>query len=287
MEPNAGGNHGGHGGLGGGYEGGGGGLVSNANINGETTNQDGIVTITGSWGDVQHMAILPTAQVTVTINTGQPGMSRHAGTKRSYPDENSNDDAPKRKKSKKEVTSKVVEPQACGNCGAENHRAAFCVKTGRSGWMEACPKCDSAGHMYEQCPQRNKGQEDFTYLIFNRQRKPPVKSKMALGMVIKKELARPCTTFQGNQFIELPYSSHFARQEARQSSPGEYSYAHVGDPTREARDRVAQPSRTGISLSQALLDIGIARQAWSREEEAFQSESEQPIPRIETEQEHP
>ncbi|KAI0967781.1 hypothetical protein F4678DRAFT_482809 [Xylaria arbuscula] len=286
MEHNAGGNRGGYRGRGGGGYGGGG-FVSNANTNRQTTNQENILTITGFWSDVKRMPFPPTAQVTVTIDTNQPGMATFQSTKRSFPDENSNDNAREPKKSKNEVKAEVIDPRVCGNCGAGNHRAAFCVKTGRSGWMETCPKCDSAEHMYEKCPRRNKGQEDFTYLIFNRQRKPPVKSTMVLGKVIRNELARPYTTFHGNQFLELPYSSSFARQEARQSSPGAYSYAHVGDPTREARNRVAQPNRTGISLSQAVHDIGIARQSWSREEEASGSERDRPIPSIETKQESP
>ncbi|KAI0452804.1 hypothetical protein F5B21DRAFT_505884 [Xylaria acuta] len=158
-------------------------------------------------------------------------------------------------------------PKVCGNCGAGNHKAAFCVKTGRSGWMEACPKCDSPKHVYEVCPQRRKGEEDFIYLVFNRQRKPPVKSTMKLGKVIKNELARAGTKWHQSQVIELPYSSRFARQVAQRHPPELWGYLRVGNPTEEAKRRIPEPDRTGVSLSYAADRTTLRQQAWSQSEE--------------------
>ncbi|GAP85238.1 hypothetical protein SAMD00023353_1002940 [Rosellinia necatrix] len=173
----------------------------------------------------------------------------------------------------------VIDENLCGNCGMANHKAAFCVKIGKSGWMQACPKCDSSRHLYETCPNR-KREEDFKYLIFNRQRKPPVKSRMALGKVVKTELARAGSTYRQSQVMQLPYSSLFSRQEAREHPHEAYTYAHVGDPTTEAEGRTPEPDRLEVTLREAVRHEGLARQLWSPEEEGFDPETDGPMPTV-------
>ncbi|KAI0439876.1 hypothetical protein F4803DRAFT_23045 [Xylaria telfairii] len=180
------------------------------------------------------------------------------------------DDADKAPSSKKPKTGprylEVIDSKLCGNCGALNHKAAFCVKTGRSGWMEACPKCDSTKHLYETCPQRVR-EEDFMYLVFNRQRKPPVKSRMKLSKVIRAELELSGSKWPPSQVMELPYSSHFARQMARTNPPEAWAYRHAGNPTEEAKNRIPDPNRTGITLHNAAKGTILDPQMWSQEEE--------------------
>lgn len=115
--------------------------------------------------------------------------------------------------------NKVARPirssdQRCGNCGDRAHRAAVCVKTRGSGWMEACCKCDSRKHTYENCPSREPS-EDFIHLILNRGNKPPVKCSLHLGRVVLLELTRPGTPFKDDQIVALPWSSSFSRQRSR------------------------------------------------------------------------
>lgn len=224
---------------------------------------------------------MPNAEVSLSLtNRGTIG---NAGSKRSRGDaEPDAEGAVTTKKQKKApMEPEVIDPNVCGNCGGTNHKAAFCVKTGQSGWMEACPKCDSKRHMYEGCPKRDKG-EDFTYLIFNRQRKPPVKSMMKLGKVIKNELERPGTQWPKVRVLELPYSSKFARQEARQNPPESWTYPHVGDPVKEAEARTPEPSRTDITLDVASRFNSISAQVWSYREEIVNFEDDGPIPTMHT-----
>ncbi|KAH8166883.1 hypothetical protein CIB48_g1338 [Xylaria polymorpha] len=186
-------------------------------------------------------------------------------TKRKREDES--DTAPKSKKPKTDPKHpEVINPKLCGNCGAKNHKAAFCVKTGRSGWMEACPKCDSTQHLYETCPQRMRV-EDFIYLVFNRQRKPPVKSKMKLSKVIRAELQLSGSKWHSSNVMELPYSSRFARQMARTNPPEAWTYRHVGNPTEEAKNRIPDPNRTGMTLYNASTEAILGQHMWSPEEE--------------------
>ncbi|KAI1752145.1 hypothetical protein F4782DRAFT_502173 [Xylaria castorea] len=227
------------------------------------------------------------ARLTLSFDTSAqtttPSQAITLGNKRNLASEEDRDSAPKPKKQKLVPKDpEVIDPKACGNCGAQNHRAAFCVKTGRSGWMEACPKCDSTKHVYEACPQRKKGAEDFVYLVYNRQRKPPVKSTMKLGKLIKNELARTGTKWHRSEAMELPYSAVFARQEARQNPPEAWTYANVGDPTEEAKGRTPEPSRTYISLIDAAMNTSLAEQAWSQEQERFDppQDGEMPIVRL-------
>ncbi|KAI1366681.1 hypothetical protein F5Y08DRAFT_351095 [Xylaria arbuscula] len=165
---------------------------------------------------------------------------------------NVNDQAePREKKAKKSqkgwtLPPEVIDPNVCGNCGGANHKAAYCVTIDRFGWMPACPKCDIKRHTYEVCPQRQKS-EDFTYLILNRRNKPPVKCNMSLGKLINREVETG-TTWHKSQSIHLPYTSRFARQEARVNPPENYTYQHVGNPEQEAKARVTEPDRAQISL---------------------------------------
>ncbi|KAI0976977.1 hypothetical protein F4678DRAFT_415211 [Xylaria arbuscula] len=105
---------------------------------------------------------------------------------------------------------KKIDSNLCGNCGGSDHKAAFCVKVGKSGWMEACCKCDSLQHTYEHCPCRRRD-EDFQYLIINRGNKAPVKCSLSLGLIIALELDRDNSRYQDTDIIALPYSSRFSR----------------------------------------------------------------------------
>ncbi|KAI0198403.1 hypothetical protein F4808DRAFT_462871 [Astrocystis sublimbata] len=186
------------------------------------------------------------------------------------------DSRPTRKKAKSdpepEQELEPADPGACGNCGFKSHRAAFCVKTGPSGWMEACPKCDSTKHQYTNCPYRKGGEEDFIYLIYNRQRKPPVKCNIALGNVIKRELQRPGTKWKESHCIGLPYSSSFAREKAQKKAAKLWNYPYLGDPSKEAEGRTIDPSRARFTLKDATFSHHmISRQRWTSEEEQFGS----------------
>ncbi|KAJ3565264.1 hypothetical protein NPX13_g7568 [Xylaria arbuscula] len=98
----------------------------------------------------------------------------------------------------------------CGNCHQRNHTADLCVKVGDSGWMEACPKCNSRLHIYDRCPRRRQD-EDFKYLILNRGNKPPVKSSLNLGLVVLQQLGLPNSLYLRANVIPLPHSSEFSR----------------------------------------------------------------------------
>ncbi|RWA07043.1 hypothetical protein EKO27_g8064 [Xylaria grammica] len=162
---------------------------------------------------------------------------------------------------------KTIPKDACRNCGEKNHRAAFCIKTGKSGWMETCPKCGSKEHLYESCPRRVQGSEDFIYLIYNRQRKPPVKSRMTLGNVIRAELSRHGTPWSKLNVLELPYSSEFAKHEALRNPPKSYTYPYVGNPTKEAAGRIPDPGRARLTIKQILKYNSVLQQSWSEKEE--------------------
>ncbi|KAI1298558.1 hypothetical protein F5Y03DRAFT_268797 [Xylaria venustula] len=112
-----------------------------------------------------------------------------------------------------EISTKVkeIDSNLCGNCGGNDHKAAFCVKVGKSGWMEACCKCDSLQHTYDHCPHRRQ-MEDFQYLIINRGNKGPVKCSLSLGLVIARELDRDNSLYQDTDVIALPYSPRFAEK---------------------------------------------------------------------------
>ncbi|KAI1275395.1 hypothetical protein F5Y07DRAFT_409259 [Xylaria sp. FL0933] len=222
-------------------------------------------------------------------SSSMPPPPRPSTKKRGRGDNADDGNTTKSKKTKKGPAEpeelEEIDPMTCGNCGAQNHKAAFCVKTGNSGWMETCPKCDSARHLYDKCPQRKKGEEDFIYLIFNRQRKPPVKTTMKLGKVITAEFARPQRKFIKSDVLELPYSSKFARQEAKQNPPEAYNYAYVGDPTREAQNRIPEPTRAGITLGNAAYNSSLAGQLWSPEEEKCDPRNDGPMPTIQPKRE--
>ncbi|KAI0509205.1 hypothetical protein F5B22DRAFT_649254 [Xylaria bambusicola] len=211
--------------------------------------------------------------VTVDLNFG--ATPNPPAPKRAFSEDGMQANVSEHKRQKREP----IDPDACGNCGETNHKAAFCITTGRSGWVECCPKCDSTLHLYEHCVQRRK-KEDFIFLVYNRQNKPPIKSSLKLGNVIKKELVRPHTTFRESDRIALPYSSRFARQEARQNPPATYTYAYAGNPVREAALRTSQPTRDGITLANAVNDSSFALQAWSRAEETFDPRRDAPMPNV-------
>ncbi|GAW19725.1 hypothetical protein ANO14919_092140 [Xylariales sp. No.14919] len=179
----------------------------------------------------------PAGRETSTSSTSASSSGKRSSTANDGPES-------KKKKTEREAPA-VPERSACGNCGGEGHKAAFCVKIGRSGWMEACPKCDSTEHLYEACPYRVKGPEDFRYLIFNRQRKPPVKSRMVLGKIIKAEVERAGSALSAKDEIELPYSSKYARQADRLNPQGGVRLPAHGQP-REGDPMTQQPSRRDV-----------------------------------------
>ncbi|KAI0474605.1 hypothetical protein F4859DRAFT_514459 [Xylaria cf. heliscus] len=231
------------------------------------------------WQDLLQM-IPEGSELDMSFNKMGSGTSQAtASNKRARTVQGDFNPAPKSKKMKKDHKDpEVIDPNACGNCGRQDHKAAFCVKAGASGWMEACPKCDSSRHTYEACPQRKKGEEDFIYLVFNRQSKPPVKSTMKLGKVVKAELDRSDSKWHASDVLHLPYSPRFARQEARLNPHEAWTYAHVGNPTEEAKGRVPEPSRTDLTLSNAAQYNSMSEQAWSRDQENFDPAIDGPIP---------
>ncbi|KAI0505817.1 hypothetical protein F5B22DRAFT_626438 [Xylaria bambusicola] len=118
----------------------------------------------------------------------------------------------------------TANPNACANCGEIDHKAAFCVTVGKSGWMEACCKCDSQEHAYESCPRRQQD-EDFTYLILNRGNIGPVKSSLHLGQVILMELHRPDSLYVDTDIVALPHSAAFSMQVGQWRNKDETGYA--------------------------------------------------------------
>ncbi|KAI0415721.1 hypothetical protein F5X98DRAFT_376480 [Xylaria grammica] len=223
------------------------------------------LTVSGSRHDISRLLKeLPGRQFAVNLHpertnallVGSSSTLALAGTKRS-----SVTGGPDPKK------LKTIHKDGCRNCGEKNHRAAFCIKAGKSGWMETCPKCGSKKHLYELCPRRVKGSEDFIYLIYNRQRKPPVKSRMTLGNVIRAELARPGTPWSKLNVLELPYSSEFAKHEALQNTSKSYTYPYVGNPTKEAAGRIPDPGRARLTIKQILKHDSVVQQSWSEKEE--------------------
>ncbi|KAI0535287.1 hypothetical protein GGR58DRAFT_479571 [Xylaria digitata] len=218
--------------------------------------------------------------INTAFASAQPNTPNSKGKKRSPAD-----DGFRPKKLKKSNGFERIDPNVCGNCGESSHKAAFCVKTSRSGWMEACPKCDSTKHIYELCPQRKKGPEDFAYLILNRGRRPPVKSMMMLGNVIRAELGRIGSPWCSSMVLDLPYSSKYARQEALQNHPK--SHTPVGYFTREAKGRIAEPGRSKVTLADAHRNHPVAKQSWSKKEEEFGLEQDSPVLDQRRVQEHP
>ncbi|KAI0415228.1 hypothetical protein F5X98DRAFT_389216 [Xylaria grammica] len=109
----------------------------------------------------------------------------------------------------------------------------------------AVPERSATEHLSEACPYRMKGPEDFRYLIFNRQRKPPVKSRMVLGKIIKAEVERAGSALSAKDEIELPYSSKYARQADRLNPLGGVRLPARGQP-REGDPMTQQPSRRDV-----------------------------------------
>ncbi|KAI0547084.1 hypothetical protein F4679DRAFT_586817 [Xylaria curta] len=243
-----------------------------------TNGQPGPARITGDGRQIGGVLRMIPAEARLNLSFASPTRDMPSTANKRKPAEGEADLAvnPKRRKVLDDL--EAIDTKTCGNCGAENHKAAFCVKTGGSGWIEACPKCDSTKHLYEACPQRKKGEEDFIYLVYNRQRKPPIKSRMKLGKVIKNELARPGTKWHQSHIIELPYSSTFARQEARLNPPEAWKYVHFGDPAQEAKERMPEPSRMNVSLINAAMNTSLAEQAWSPEQERLDPEHDGEMP---------
>ncbi|KAI1271335.1 hypothetical protein F5Y07DRAFT_22797 [Xylaria sp. FL0933] len=151
-----------------------------------------------------------------------------------------------------------IDPTLCGNCGADDHRAAVCAKLEESGWMEVCCKCDSREHTYEYCPHRGWA-EDFRYLILNRGNKPPVKCSFHLGRIVLLGLAGFDSPYNGYDIIALPYSSVFSRQVARQDP------TFVKSLKRDSANNLVEPARYNQPLGRAVSML--MDQRWTTEDE--------------------
>ncbi len=150
-----------------------------------------------------------------------------------------------------------TDPSLCGNCGSDDHKAAVCIKVGKSGWMEACCKCDSLQHTYDHCPHRRQ-EEDFKYLILNRGNKGPVKCSLHLGRVVLLELNRADSPYRGDNVVALPYSSTFSRQSAQINRY--YSWSVMQDKV----GNLVEPARMNQLLGRA---VSILRdQRWTIED---------------------
>jgi hypothetical protein len=178
--------------------------------------------------------------------------------------------APKPDPENPEATS-----SACGNCGLEGHKARVCVKCSPSGWMDTCPKCDRKGHLYENCRFRNRS-EDYKYLIWNRQVKPPVKSTMSLGKLIGRELQDEASGLTPSSKIDVPYSSKFARQEARVNPHRAWDYRFPDNPVKEAALRMPEPGRQDLTAAE-YREL-LSSHQWSSEAENFDFSQDEPLP---------
>ncbi|RWA03372.1 hypothetical protein EKO27_g11733 [Xylaria grammica] len=219
---------------------------------GPTTNpggEGGELVISGSGNLAQLNRLLGNrSDISFTVRLGTPLTSTPASSSTSSTSASSSgkrratDEGPEGSKKKK--TEHEVPPPpartACGNCEDKGHRAAFC--------------CDGTDHLYEACPYRVKGAEDYWYPVFNRQRKPPVKSQMVLGKVIRAELQRQGSSICATDKIELPYSP-------------KYAYQQVGNPGKETPSRIPEPGRFSILVANAISGHAVARQAWSPQED--------------------
>ncbi|KAI0107848.1 hypothetical protein GGR51DRAFT_570761 [Nemania sp. FL0031] len=160
--------------------------------------------------------------------------------------------------------AKKVNPRLCGNCGRNDHKAAVCVKAGKSGWMEACCKCDSRQHTYEHCPHRKQDQ-DFKYLIVNRGNKCPVKCSLHLGRVVVLELTRPGTLVRAESVVALPYSTVFARHYAKNFT----NEVKTWDYTKDTSSRLCEVVRYKQPLDRAVSILG--DQHWTNEDQVAEN----------------
>ncbi|TPX07649.1 uncharacterized protein E0L32_010647 [Thyridium curvatum] len=66
----------------------------------------------------------------------------------------------------------------CGLCGREGHCIDICIKAGRSGFVEGCPRCNSADHLVDKHIHSMTATERFRYLVQNRAGLPPLASRL-------------------------------------------------------------------------------------------------------------
>ncbi|KAI1871101.1 hypothetical protein JX265_006141 [Neoarthrinium moseri] len=104
-----------------------------------------------------------------------------------------------------------VEP--CGSCGGGGHQAIDCVDPDADGFLGACPLCNTKSHeFYEDCPLRtNSLEQDGKCLLWRRQRKCQVKSKLRLDVLLAAlvQAGHPHFTSPNGKFY-LPHSPGFA-----------------------------------------------------------------------------
>ncbi|KAK1996018.1 hypothetical protein LX36DRAFT_682672 [Colletotrichum falcatum] len=106
--------------------------------------------------------------------------------------------------------SSVGKPLICVNCQRSGHGARDCIgPVDASGYIAACPLCNKADHMYDQCALRmklrpsEKKAMNFEYLVLRRQNKAPVKSNICWIVTwVRCECPR----------IVLPHTKAFARE---------------------------------------------------------------------------
>ncbi|KAK7996007.1 hypothetical protein PG991_015474 [Apiospora marii] len=88
------------------------------------------------------------------------------------------------------------EPQQtrCGNCKREGHKVKDCVsKIGATGYIMACPRCNTNKHLYERCPSphapaigtRQREEDDLYYLLTCRQNKPQIRAWTDLAALVR------------------------------------------------------------------------------------------------------
>ena len=82
----------------------------------------------------------------------------------------------------------------CGNCKREGHEVKDCVsKIGATGYVMACPRCNTNKHLYERCPSphapavgtRQREEDDLYYLLTCRQNKPQIRAWTDLVALVR------------------------------------------------------------------------------------------------------
>ncbi|KAK8112080.1 uncharacterized protein PG998_008537 [Apiospora kogelbergensis] len=144
----------------------------------------------------------------------------------------------------------------CGNCKREGHEVKDCVsKVGRSGYVMACPRCNSSRHLYDRCPSSNvpapgtreREEDDLYYLVTCRQNKPQICHRVDLGALMQWTTPS-LTAFPWSAAFALRY--HEDPKQAAAERDYDYSKHDFGlagrRPDREALTRKFDPSHPVI-----------------------------------------
>lgn len=97
----------------------------------------------------------------------------------------------------------------CANRDQSGHTVKDCVKTGPSGFVSGCPKCN-ASHMWEDCLSRRSygsRDEDYGLLVVDRIHRPPLMASRIDWFGIWVERGRP-------RMFGLPWSVEFSKRVA-------------------------------------------------------------------------